>query len=141
MLALGMEMILKIAGGCCRVLLQRFTCSPLVFHRKRKDAQAGASLQASHHGGQCHLVPGAPMSLPRQARASAPPQLLCASVLPSLTWDRATGEAGETSLDQTLSKPLHPRGENSPAEIPAAPCVAAPWEAPSPLGRSSLFLR
>lgn len=134
-----MEMVLKIAAGGCRVLLQGFTCSLLVFHRRWKDAQAGASLQASHHGGQCHLAPGHPTSLPWPARASAQPQLLCASAHPPLPWDRTTGEAGDTGLDQTLSKPLHPQGESSPAETPAAPGMAAPQDAPSPSGHSSLF--
>ena len=40
---------------------------------------------------------------------------------------------------KTLSKPSRPQGENSPAEILAAPCMAAPWEVPLPLGRSLFF--
>lgn len=79
LLCLGMKMILKIVVIGCRVLLQGFTCSPLVFHRRHKDAQAGAGLQASHHGGQCHLAPGDPEPAPAspcQCTTSAP---LCLS--------------------------------------------------------------
>lgn len=133
--ALRVEMILKIAGGCCRVLLWGFTCFPLVFHRKRKDAQAGASLQASDHGRQCHLgmTPNEPASAsPCQCTSSDP---LCLS-LPLPYWDCVTRETGETSLNQNPQQILtSPRRRQS---IWDSQCLsmAAPWEVPSLLGRS-----
>lgn len=50
-------------------------------------------------------------------------------------WERPE----KLALTKTLGKPSRPQGENSPAEIPAAPHVAAPWDVPSPLGHSLFF--
>lgn len=111
------------------VLLGGFTSSLLLLHRKQQDAQAGAGLQKSDHGGQCHLAPGAPASLPQRASAAVLPQLLCASVYPSLKGDHADGRGPRTSLHKTLSKHPRPHGETSPAEIAAALCLAVPREA------------
>lgn len=65
-----------LRSSCC---CWGFTCFPLVLHRERTDAQAGASLQASYHGRQCHLTPRAsdepaPAS-PHRRTASAPLRL------------------------------------------------------------------
>lgn len=101
--------------------LRLYLLSPFL-HRKQQDAQAGAGLQESHHGRQCHLVPA---SRPQGEPASA---ALCLS-LPIPPQHRAMGEAGGT-------QPRPKSSANPRRKQPgwASRCLAAPGEVPSPPG-------